>query len=75
MKKILFSALALCAMSTVAMAEPVKMTESRMDQVTAGYWRPNVNVQVAVQNNIAIAAFGGVAINYGNVNGNVSFRH
>jgi hypothetical protein len=53
MKKILLSALALGMMSSVAMAEPAKMTDAQMDAVTAGL--VNNITQVSTQVGVALA--------------------
>jgi len=48
MKKFAYSLLALAAMSSVALAEPAKMTDSQMDAATAGFLNTTVNISVPV---------------------------
>lgn len=43
MKKILLAALAMGAMTTVAMAEPVKLQTAQADGITAGVFQTNVS--------------------------------
>lgn len=51
MKKFLFAGLAICAMSTAAFAEPQKMSETEMQEVTAGL----LNLAAVIPTNAVLA--------------------
>ncbi len=56
MKRILLAAVTVLSMSSFAVAEPLQLTSSQMDSVTAGGWRfGNINVQIALVKQSATA--------------------
>ena len=53
MKALLMPTLALTAMSSVAMAEPVRLTDSQMDAVTAGQPAPDLDFTAIILEEVA----------------------
>lgn len=73
MRTLLFSALALSAMTTAALAEPIKLTDSQMDTVTAGVLDNNLlNLAVAVVPQVSIPVVVNPAVAIGVLAENIS---
>lgn len=73
MRTLLFSALALSAMTTAALAEPMKLTDSQMDTVTAGVLDNNLlNLAVAVVPQVSIPVVVNPAVAIGVLAENIS---
>src|SRR3546814_363904 len=71
MKRILLAGLTLAAMSSAAFAEPVQLSSTQMDSVTAGLRIRDVNVNFANVNQYAVAQSKATAIAYyGNATAN-----
>lgn len=70
MKKILFAAIGLCAMTSVASADPMRLDSSQMDGVTAGLFDTQLNLAVVIPVNTIVNTQTATAV--GVLNGNRS---
>lgn len=62
MTRIAFIALSLATMSSVAFAEPAKLSDQQLDQAVAGFFNTYSNFNLTVQESEALAAAGHTAI-------------